>query len=460
MLRILPLITLAIFLSGNPLFSQMYDYYPPSQSPDRIMLNLTSDPSNSMSVTWRTSTEIDSGIVQFTEADPSPDLEAKAEVIGSERTFYKSDASEAIYHSATMEGLKPGKLYAYRVGYGQFWSEWAQFRTPDKGKTNLSFIYFGDAQNDLKSLWSRAIRGAFQEAPKADFLLHAGDLINRWNSDHEWGEWYYAGGWIYSMIPSIATPGNHEYGRDTQGQYVLSEQWKPTFKLPENGPSSLKETAYYIDYQDMRIISFDSPAFYRSKEDSVAQVLWLDSILSVTEAKWKIVTTHYPIYSTKFGRDNTQLRTAIQPLLQKYGVDLVLTGHDHSYGRGTNIPIGVREKNALDGPIYVVSVSGPKMYDLGFDPWMQRGASNTQLFQVIHLTDDVLRFEAFTVDNELYDAFEIHKDRKGVKKFFEEAPKVRERLQLPEVYLEEMTDQEIFEYKSRLQLYKDRERNK
>ena len=104
--------------------------------------------------------------------------------------------------------------------------------------------------------------------PKAHFLLHAGDLVNRRNSDHEWGEWYYSGGWIYRMMPSIATPGNHEYGKDEADQYVLSNHWKPTFTLPENGPVGMQETVFYIDYQGTRIISLDSPAFLRSKKDS------------------------------------------------------------------------------------------------------------------------------------------------------------------------------------------------
>ena len=85
-------------------------------------------------------------------------------------------------------------------------------------KAPFSFIYFGDAQNDLKSRWSRTIRGAYSKMPKADFLLHAGDLVNRANNDHEWGEWFYAGGWIYGMMPSFATPGNHEYARDRKSE--------------------------------------------------------------------------------------------------------------------------------------------------------------------------------------------------------------------------------------------------
>ena len=435
------------------------DYYPPSVVPDRIMLNLTAEPASSMAVTWRTAVYVDSAYVQIALADPSPDLEVNARTIEASTSTYLSDQSGAKYHSAIMDNLQAATLYAYRVGYGQHWSEWAHFRTASAGEAPLSFIYFGDAQNDLKSMWSRAIRGAYQQMPKADFMLHAGDLVNRRNRDHEWGEWYHAGGWIYQMMPSIATPGNHEYGLDETGEYVLSKHWKPTFTLPENGPEGLGETTYYLDYQDTRIISIDAPAFTRSIEDSAAQVQWLEKVLMDNPQKWTILTMHYPIYSTKYGRDNRDLRLAFQPLLEKHGVDAVLTGHDHTYGRGTNLPIGERKKHSLDGPIYVVSVSGPKMYDLGLDDWMQRGASNTQLYQLIHIKGDTLRFEAYMVNGQLYDAFELRKEKNGRNLFFDLAPEdVPERLELPRRYQERLNEEQLKDYQTRFQKYKARQR--
>ena len=62
-------------------------------------------------------------------------------------------------------------------------------------------------------------------------------------------------------------------------------------------------------------------------------------------------------------------------------------------------------KDKESGTVYVVSVSGPKMYDISNDPWMQRKARNTQLFQIISIQDDKLSYEAFTAHGELYDAF-------------------------------------------------------
>ncbi|MEL6717849.1 MAG: metallophosphoesterase, partial [Bacteroidota bacterium] len=345
---------------------------------------------------------------------------------------------------------------AYRVGNGVHWSEWIHFKTASSEPKPLSFLYFGDAQNNLKSMWSRTIRGAYSKMPEANFMIHAGDLINRANSDHEWGEWFYAGGWVHSSIPSIATPGNHEYYRNAERTTLLSKHWQPTFTLPENGPEGSEETVYYVDYQDTRIISLNSISLQISPTDSTAQVNWLKEILKKNDKKWTIVTMHYPIYSTKLGRDNERLRKALQPLFEKYKVDLVLQGHDHAYGRGTNLPLGSKTKT-IGGPIYVVSVSGPKMYDVGLEEWMQRAASNTQLYQLIKIEDNKLRYEAYTVTGELYDVFELEKQKNGRNLFADQAPKgFEERLEIPERMKREFTEEELIKYEGRLKAYKER----
>ena len=114
----------------------------------------------------------------------------------------KTDIYEAHCHSVRFQKLKPKSRYVYRVGDGANFSEWFQFRTASDKPERLRFLYFGDAQNEVKSHWSRAIRGAYSDVPQAHFLLHAGDLINRANKDAEWGEWF-AAGWVNGMVPTV-----------------------------------------------------------------------------------------------------------------------------------------------------------------------------------------------------------------------------------------------------------------
>ena len=137
---------------------------------------------------------------------------------------------------------------------------------------------------------------------------------------------------------------------------------------------------------------------------------------------------HYPIYSTAKGRDNKELREALKPLMDKYGVDLVLQGHDHTYARGfvENEGKGLTVVNKA-GTIYAVSVSGPKMYESKDQEWMVRRGEFTQLFQIITVSKNSIKYGAYTPIGTLYDAFELIK-KNGKKKLINKVPDTPTRL--------------------------------
>lgn len=404
----------------------------PTRVPDRIVLTWSDDPATTQSVTWRTSADVTAAAAQITVADPGPDLETSAQTVAAASEPLTTNLGPAHYHSATFTGLKPHTLYAYRVGDGQLWSEWFQFRTAAATPQPFSFIYFGDAQNDIRSKWSRVIRSAWQDAPKAAFMIHAGDLINNAETDQEWGEWFGAGAWMNAMVPSIPVPGNHEMaGRN--GPRRLSHHWRPSFTLPQNGPSGLEETCFTLAYQGVRIIGLNS------NEKQAEQATWLDDVLSKNQEQWVICTFHHPMFSTGKDRDNKELRAQWKPIFDKHRVDLVLQGHDHTYGRtGLETPVaaanantGANARDTFSGTVYVVSVSGPKMYNLQRQPFMPRQAEGTQLYQIIHVNGDKLSFEAFTAAGELYDAFTLTKQATGPNTLLEQIPDTPERLGPP-----------------------------
>ena len=233
--------------------------------------------------------------------------------------------------------------------------------------------------------------------------------------------------------------------------------WRPQFALPENGPEGLLETAYFIDYQGVRFIAMNSQAANLDSSIMDKQAAWFEKIIKENPMRWNVVIHHHPIYSTKNGRDNDEWRQKMEPLYKKYHVDIVLQGHDHTYGRGINMPLGVSRKKP-DGPIYVVSVSGPKMYDIGLQNWMDRAAANTQLYQVITIDNGKLAFKAYTVNGDLYDAFDLEKDKKGTNTLVElsNSLPMKERLDLSEHYKKSFKAEELKEYNERYQEYKKR----
>ncbi|NRF40076.1 metallophosphoesterase family protein [Pedobacter foliorum] len=384
-----------------------------SAFPDRIILTWSADPTTTQSVTWRTDTTVHKSYAQVLMEDSSPDLEKdnSGEFVALTTSLQGAEYEKANYHSATMMGLKPDQVYTYRVGDGKNWSEWFQFRTAPAKVKPFSFIYLGDAQNDIKSKWSRVIRRAFATHGDARFIVHAGDLINRSNNDNEWGEWHFGAGFINGMIPSIPSSGNHEYFRDEQKVLTLDPHWRSQYTLPENGPKGLEESVYYIDYANVRLISLNSQMIVLDSNSMKIQAEWLEGVLKNNPKQWTMITYHHPIYSTAKGRDNKEFRDLFKPLFDKYHVDLLMQGHDHTYSRGQNLPTGVSGK--VGGPMYVVSVAGPKMYKIDVSPrWMDVFAENTQLFQIISVDNDKLVYTAYKASGEVFDSFSLKKTNK------------------------------------------------
>jgi len=425
----------ALFASGlsaaqsqnepTPAYPQA-DKHRPTTLPDRIVLTHEGDPATSQSVTWRTDTTVKTAQAQIAKSAGGPGFKSSATTVLATRNVTQTAnlGYETVFHTVRFTGLEPKTKYLYRVGDGTNWSEWFEFETAAATREPFSFVYYGDAQNDIQEHWSRVVRQAFSDAPDAKLLVHAGDLVNSSNNDHEWGEWFKAAGWVNGMRSSIATPGNHEYSGTNLAQY-----WRTQFAFPDNGPQgtgpvydALKGTVFYTDYQGVRFISLNSnvsavasalrPEFLQVQAD------WLASVLEDNPNKWTVVTFHHPMFSTAEGRNNPSQRAAWLPVFERYGVDLVLQGHDHSYGRG-NLVEGTTAETGKT--IYVVSVSGPKMYEANDANWTSNGAiarkigMNTQLYQVISIDGDRLTYRSKTATGQLYDDFTIHKPADGPK---------------------------------------------
>lgn len=401
----------------------------PTTLPDRIQLTWKGDTATTQAVTWRTDMNVKAPQAQIAVAGDNSDFEDNAVTVSAESTSEVSTylGYKEKFHSVNFKELTPNTKYLYRVGDGVNWSEWFEFTTASKEAKPFSFIYVGDAQNDILEHWSRAIRNAYSDLPEASFIVHAGDLINHGDADDQWGEWFKAGGWLNGMVPSIPTPGNHEYARISQSTPSgLSPYWRSTFALPENGPdeAQFKENVYYTDYQGMRIISLDTNL---RGENLDKQAAWLDQTLANNPNKWSVLTFHHPIFSSAEGRDNAEVRNKLLPIIKKYNVDLVLQGHDHTYARGqvVNQNSGQKVVDTDSTTVFVNSVSGPKMYSSSSEVWDKNGAevdkavANTQLYQLIHVNGDSLRYDARTVTGQPFDGFEIKKLPNGKKTMIE-----------------------------------------
>jgi hypothetical protein len=432
-------------------------YTAASSWPDRIIVTPTETPATSFSITWRTDQTVGSSLAQIIKASPDArydintnTLKANTQSVSlshGENSLGKfsypenGQLSPVNYHGMTFKGLQPDTLYNYRVsGALSQWSSWQQIKTaPQQTNSDVEFLYFGDAQNGIHSHWPLVLRRAWQHAPKAEFAIYAGDLVNEGANDQQWSNWLNAGRFIHGMLPAVLVAGNHEYDwqvhNKKQKKWALSTLWQDQFILPlaPTLPRELQETVYVTRYPDIDVYVLNSEAL-GNVGLLQAQAQWLDENLQHSPAKWRIVTMHHPIFSScgmplnSPGQDEPDVRAAFLPVFLKHNVDLVLQGHDHTYSRGsigtaddiTKIASPVTAKKVKS--VFVTSVAGPKTYPQKPTRWqeyreygvtLERIGENTPTYQIIKKVGDQVIFQSFTTDGKLYDGFTLVKDQDG-----------------------------------------------
>ena len=395
--------------------------------PSRIVLSWAGDPARTQAVTWRPEPAAPSPQAQVAKFTADPKFEPSASTVRA--TFEKDDLGDgrsAAHYAARFEGLAPDTTYCYRVGDGQVWSEWNVFHTASAKPEPFRFLYVGDEQNSIKSLWSRSIRRAYAAAPDARFLVHAGDLVAEGYDDRLWGEWSDALGFISATVPSIPVPGNHDLHRppgspDAKTSLAAAWPWRRHFARPANGPDldDMPGQSYYVDYQGVRFIALDVNAFAEEGFEAAArkrvtdkEVEWVAKVLSDNPNHWTIVVQHQGIYAIAQGREYAAMRAALAPLYEKYRVDLVLQGHDHVYARTHKIARDRIVDPAAPGVIYAISVSGPKMYKTQKvnSQYKAKMIEDKQFYQIVDVSPERLALTAYSIDGAVADGFELRKN--------------------------------------------------
>jgi hypothetical protein len=389
-------------------------------TPQRVILGWTGDPAHTQAVTWRTDKRAETPQVQLAPASANPDFVSDAITVPAKSGSLDIGNGKTVgTYRANLQGLKPETHYLYRVGDGKNWGEWFEFHTASDLPKKFRFLYVGDAQNDIKSRWSRVIRAAYAKAPKSAFIVHAGDLVASGYRDDLWGEWYDSMEFIAATVPSLPVVGNHELEKAAGApkSLALPAIWKQEFAYPQNGPDVPENESYYFDYQGVRFLSLNVNILENEKDFDANRpmieqmVAWVDKALQTNPNRWTIVTQHQGMYSMAEKRNYVKMREVLLPTYEKHGVDLVLQGHDHLYARSQKIAGGKVVAADANGIVYVISVSGPKMYEVTptFEPLMAKVIPHTQMFQTVDVDHDKLVLRAFSSEGEQLDGFQLEK---------------------------------------------------
>jgi hypothetical protein len=246
-------------------------------------------------------------------------------------------------HVITLTGLTPDTKYFYQAGSATnaadepLCSEVTWFHTL-KTSGPITFSVLGDTGDASAS--ARQISGVLRNL-NADLVLHAGDIIYGGFDDRTVDTRVFN---IYPQMrntPFFFSVGNHDLNCCGGAPDNLLSNYQSVFYLPTNSLDGT-ELFYSFDHGDAHFVALFNPWFtsYVFTNES-PQYAWLTNDLASSRKKWKFMFFHNPIAHSGLHAaqdrdvngvlDQTQLMELLQPVVQRYGVQLIFSGHDHNF---------------------------------------------------------------------------------------------------------------------------------
>jgi acid phosphatase type 7 len=258
-------------------------------------------------------------------------------------------------HSITIGGLIAGQKHYYRIGNGntpltvpsakysfethplptntepvRIWAL-ADFGTGTTTQGRVRDSYIGNTGTEETNLWLWLGDNAYFSGLDNEYQTKVFTGINGFSD-------------LVTYMPFYPIPGNHEYNginatglpiNHTGPYYDIVDVYQ---QAEAGGIASGMEAYYSFDYADIHFLMLNSEIGSSIRDTTSAFSTWLRQDLQSCTKKWKIATIHRPPHSKGTHDSDTEglmvdIRQKINPVLEQYGVDLVLSGHSHNYER-------------------------------------------------------------------------------------------------------------------------------
>ena len=259
-----------------------------------------------------------------------------------------TDGKSYNYNHVTVTGLEENTTYYYTVEKNGIQTEPEEYRT--RSFSNVKMLYVGDPQvgaskgqpQNGESLsadsgaantaarndgfaWNRTLEIAEAQNPDISFIISAGDQVNKTGLPKEEEYASYLAPDILKSLPVATTIGNHD---------SLSPDYMYHFNNPNTTEYGVTPAGgdYYYSYGAGLFIVLNTNNYNVAEHEKAIA----EAVKSDPEARWRIVTIHQDIYGTGLDHSDTDgmiLRTQLTPIFDKYDIDVVLQGHDHTYSR-------------------------------------------------------------------------------------------------------------------------------
>ncbi|GAB3031881.1 purple acid phosphatase family protein [Bowmanella dokdonensis] len=156
--------------------------------------------------------------------------------------------------------------------------------------------------------------------------------------------------------PWYVTLGNHDYRGNVQAQIdysQISQRWNlparyysRTFALPDSEEEVL---ILFIDTNPLEPQYQNREKYLATQsENARIQMVWIETQLAGSNARWKLVVGHHPLYSSgkRYGTTDG-IRQVLEPMLERHQVDAYIAGHEHDLQH--NQPEGKQVAHLVSG---------------------------------------------------------------------------------------------------------------
>lgn len=287
-------------------------------------------------------------------------MDGAIEFEGTQTEAVTIDGVKYYSNKVIVKNLKEDTNYYYQVMQNGKWQDAEVYTT--KSFSEFSFLYVGDPQigasknqtsteqekmvsagNEVSSTaadnlaarndgynWNNILNDAVKDHSNVSFIVSAGDQVNAGKNEREYAA--YLGADALTSLPVATTIGNHD---SVSNQYSLHFNNPNAFSSKDaNYIQGQTEagTDYYYSYGNVLFIVLDTNNYNCATHENVMK----KAISENKDAKWRIVVFHQDIFGSGYDHsdsDGMVLRTQLTPLMDKYDIDVVLQGHDHTYSR-------------------------------------------------------------------------------------------------------------------------------
>ena len=332
---------------------------------------------NSIIIRWRTDAPTNSKVNYGTSA--------------GNLTQSFTDNTSTTEHIVTLTGLASNTLYYYSIGSTTQTLQGDAnnyFKTmPPVGSTEkIRVLAMGDmGDNSANQLSVRNAYLNFNGSNYTNAWLLLGDNAYENGLDGEYQSNFfniYQGNLTKNHVlwPS---PGNHDYANSSARQADHNIPYYDVFSLPSNGEAggvtSNTEAFYSYNYGNIHFVSLDSYGWEtgntRLYDTLGPQMVWLKQDLAANTQPWTVIYFHHPPYTKTSHNSDTEtelinMRQRVVRIFERYGVDLVLSGHSHGYERSF----------LLNGHYGIESTFNPATHSLSTSSGKYNGTANSCIY--------------------------------------------------------------------------------